>query len=100
MPKSAFAANSQAKLCALALIADLAGLPAPQPTLLNTCYSLVSPSQAISVSGVYGLAGDRLSALSEGSSPVTGDDALREREAVDATHWYRSILADSFGQRA
>ena len=97
MPKSAFAANSQAKLCALALLADLAGLPAPEPALVNTCYSLVSPTQAISVSGLYGLAGDRLSALSEGSSPVTGDDTLREREAVDAGHWYHSILADSFG---
>ncbi|MCW5581913.1 MAG: FCSD flavin-binding domain-containing protein, partial [Luteimonas sp.] len=98
MPKSAFAANSQAKLCALALLADLAGRPAPEPRLLNTCYSLVAPEQAISVSGRYGLAGDRLSALSEGTSPVTGDDALREREAVDAAHWYRSIVADSFGQ--
>ena len=98
MPKSAFAANSQAKLCALALLADLAGRPPPDPKLVNTCYSLVSPSQAISVSGLYGVAGDRLSALAEGTSPVTGDGALREREATDARHWYRSIRADSFGR--
>ena len=99
VPKSAFAANNQGKLCALALLADLLDLPPPQPRLLNTCYSLLSPAQAISVSGVYGVAGDRLSALHEDTTPVTADDAVREREARDAQRWYRSILADSFGQR-
>ncbi len=100
MPKSAFAANSQAKLCALAILADLLGQPAPEPRLINTCYSLIAPDQAISVSGVYAAIETRLSALAEGTSPVIADDGLREREAVDAWHGYRSLLADSFGQRA
>ncbi len=100
MPKSAFAANSQAKLCALAILADLLGQPAPEPRLINTCYSLIAPDQAISVSGVYAAVETRLSALAEGTSPVIADDSLREREAVDAWHGYRSLLADSFGQRS
>lgn len=97
MPKSAFAANSQAKLCALALLADLLERPPPEPRLINTCYSLITDNQAISVSGVYGSSGDRLSALAEATSPVMADDAVREREAVDAWHGYRSLVADSFG---
>lgn len=98
MPKSAFSANSQAKLCALAIAASLSGREAPVPRLINTCYSLIAPDQAISVSGLYGLAGDRLSALAEGMSPLVADAALRRREAVDARHWYHSIMADSFNQ--
>src|SRR4030095_1832356 len=43
MPKSAFAANSQAKVCAAAVATLLAGGMPPSPKLINTCYSLVAP---------------------------------------------------------
>lgn len=97
MPKSGFSANSQAKLCAAAIAASLSGAPAPDPQLLNTCYSLLGEHQAISVSGLYGAVNGRLSALSEGMSPLSGDPALRAREADQAQAWYRSITTDSFG---
>ena len=43
MPKSAFAANSQAKVCAIALVRLFRGIR-PEPTVLaNTCYSYLSP---------------------------------------------------------
>ncbi|MCK9194325.1 MAG: FCSD flavin-binding domain-containing protein, partial [Nevskia sp.] len=97
VPKSAFAANSQAKLCASAVAARLNGWPAPEPRLLNTCYSFVSDTQAISVSAFYGAVDGRISVLSDGVSPLTGDTALRELEAEQAKAWYVSITADSFG---
>jgi sulfide dehydrogenase [flavocytochrome c] flavoprotein subunit len=97
MPKSGFSANSQAKLCAASIAAALSGRPAPDPQLLNTCYSLVGENAAISVSGFYGAINGRLSAISEGMSPLSGDVALREREARQAHAWYDSITADSFG---
>lgn len=97
VPKSAFAANSQAKLCASAIAARLNGWPAPEPRLLNTCYSFVSDTQAISVSAFYGAVDGRLSVLSDGVSPLTGDTALRELEAEQAKAWYAGITADSFG---
>lgn len=97
MPKSGFSANSQAKLCAAAIAAALSGKPPPDPQLLNTCYSLVGESAAISVSGYYGAINGRLSAISEGMSPLSGDAALRELEARQAHAWYASITADSFG---
>ena len=53
MPKSAFAANSQAKVCAAALAKLLAGEKPEEPRLINTCYSLVAPDYGISVAGVY-----------------------------------------------
>ena len=53
MPKSAFAANAQAKVCAAAIVELLAGRKPVDPILINTCYSLVAPDYGISVAGVY-----------------------------------------------
>jgi sulfide dehydrogenase [flavocytochrome c] flavoprotein subunit len=97
MPKSGFAANSQAKLCAGAIAAALRGLGAPDPRLLNTCYSLVSADEAISVSGSYAAAGGQLAIVSESRSPLAGDVELRRTEGSQAMAWYDAITADSFG---
>src|SRR5262249_18829065 len=42
MPKSAFAANSQAKVCAAAVARLVTGGAPSVPKLINTCYSLVA----------------------------------------------------------
>ena len=65
MPKSAFAANSQGKARAAALIADLAGSPRPDPVLPNTCYSLVAPDAGIAVVGSYAVKGGRMESSSQ-----------------------------------
>jgi NADPH-dependent 2,4-dienoyl-CoA reductase/sulfur reductase-like enzyme len=52
MPKSAFAANSQAKTCAAAVARLLTGAVPSVPKLINTCYSLVAPDYGISIAGV------------------------------------------------
>ncbi|MBE9562278.1 MAG: NAD(P)/FAD-dependent oxidoreductase, partial [Proteobacteria bacterium] len=51
MPKSAYAANSQAKICAQAVTASLRGVEMVNPTFINTCYSVVGDEFGISVSG-------------------------------------------------
>ncbi len=53
MPKSAFAANAQAKVCAAAVAKLLRGETPAEPKLINTCYSLVAPDYGIYVAGVY-----------------------------------------------
>lgn len=100
MPKSAFAANSQAKLCAAAIAAALDGRPAPDARMINTCYSLVAHDAAISVSGFYSAASGRIAIVSEGISPPSPDGDLRQREAAQAHDWYESISTDSFGPHA
>jgi sulfide dehydrogenase [flavocytochrome c] flavoprotein subunit len=101
MPKSASSANSQAKHCALAIIAALAGRVPPSPVLHNTCYSLIAPDYGISVSGIYRLdAGELHDTPGGGGTSPTSASASREFRAREARHagdWYRSILADSFG---
>lgn len=97
MPKSAFSANSQAKLVALSIAAELAGRPAPEPKLVNTCYSLLAPDYGISVGGLYGVVSGRLSTLNDGMSPPGASREVRAREALYAHEWYEQITRNTFG---
>src|SRR5215510_5029245 len=98
MPKSAFSANNQAKVCAAAIVALLHGTAVAEPVLMNTCYSLVAPDYGISIAGVYHVAEDKITAVagSEGVSPVDAPDEVRQREAEYARSWYANITADVF----
>jgi NADPH-dependent 2,4-dienoyl-CoA reductase/sulfur reductase-like enzyme len=99
MPKSAFAANSQAKTCAAAVATLLAGGTPPAPKLINTCYSLVAPDYGISVAGVYQPANGQLAdvAGAGGVSPAGAPRAARAAEAGLAEAWFRTITAEVFG---
>jgi sulfide dehydrogenase [flavocytochrome c] flavoprotein subunit len=99
MPKSAFSANAQAKVCADAVIDLLAGRAPETPKLINTCYSLVAPGYGISIAGVYHPAGGVLADVegAGGISPVDASMALREQEALHAADWYRTITRQVFG---
>ncbi len=99
MPKSGFSANSQAKVCAAAIVAALRGDPIPEASYANTCYSLVGPDYGISVSAVYALTDSAIAAVkgAGGLSPSDADPAFRAREAAYARGWYSSITADTWG---
>ena len=99
MPKSAFAANAQAKVCAAAIVARLAGREAVEPKLVNTCYSLLSPDYGITVAGVYRPDKGVLAEVpgSGGVSPLDADAAFRAREALYAEGWFRTITGEVFG---
>lgn len=97
VPKSAFAAHSQAQLCALTIAARLRGDALPEPRLINTCYSVLAPNYAISVSAVYAPADAGFGAQHSGMSPLQGDAALRESEYHQAREWYAHITQACFG---
>jgi len=100
MPKSGFAANSQGKVCAAAIVSALYGKKMPEPSYVNTCYSLVSPDYGISVAAVYRYSSDKGIYKVEGSggvSPADADAMFRKQEARYAKGWYDSIVSDSFG---
>lgn len=99
MPKSGFAANSQAKVCAAAIVSDLHGVTLPEPSYVNTCYSLVSPDYGISVAAVYRYSKDKGIYKVKGSGGVSPKDAnaeFRKKEARYAVGWYDSITYDAF----
>jgi hypothetical protein len=100
MPKSAFAANSQAKACAAAVARLLSGATPSTPKLINTCYSLVAPDYGISVAGVYqpSASGQIIDVPGSGGvSPAQAPRATRAAEAVLAEAWFRTIAAEVFG---
>ena len=99
MPKSAFAANSQAKTCAAAVARVLAGGTPAAPKLINTCYSLIAPDYGISVAGVYQPTGGQLADVpgSGGVSPAGASRESRAAEAILAEAWFRTITTEVFG---
>jgi sulfide dehydrogenase [flavocytochrome c] flavoprotein chain len=99
MPKSAFSANAQAKVCAAAVVDLLAGRTPVQPKLINTCYSLVAPDYGISVAGVYAPVNGVLTDVpgAGGLSPIEAPRAERAAEALFAEGWFNTITAEVFG---
>ena len=99
MPKSAFAANAQAKVCALAIARLLEGGTPDDPRLINTCYSLLAPPYGISVAGIYRPAKGLLTDIPDagGTSPLDAPDSFRAQEAANADAWFRTITHEAFG---
>jgi sulfide dehydrogenase [flavocytochrome c] flavoprotein subunit len=99
MPKSAFAANAQAKVCAEAVVELLAGGTPGEPRLINTCYSVVAPGYGISVAGVYRPVNGQLTDIAGagGTSPLDAPAAQRAQEAEYADAWFKTITGETFG---
>ncbi|MEQ8231140.1 MAG: FCSD flavin-binding domain-containing protein, partial [Gammaproteobacteria bacterium] len=99
MPKSGFSANSQAKICAAAIVAALRGESLPPPRWANTCYSLVAPDYGISIAAVYHVTDGAIAGVpgAGGVSPLDADADFRRREADYARSWYRAIARDTWG---
>ncbi len=99
MPKSAYSANSQAKVCAGAVVAMLSGKEVGVPSYVNTCYSIAGPEWGISVAGVYKIAADGKIAEVPGAgglTPMDAPDWAHKREVAYAHSWYKNIIQDSF----
>lgn len=99
MPKSGYAATSQGKVAAAAIVAMLNGGKAPQPTYVNTCYSVVKPGEGISVAKVYSYDGSKIIKVkgSGGLTPKEVDLKMRAREEKYGHSWFNNITADTFG---
>jgi sulfide dehydrogenase [flavocytochrome c] flavoprotein subunit len=100
LPKSGFAANSEAKACALAITALLNGRAVGRTSFNNGCYSVVGEGYAISIVAVYRLSGDRLSIEaipdSGGMSPLASSDEDHLMDAQYAYSWYNNFTRDVF----
>src|SRR5712671_6817492 len=98
IPKSASAANAEAKACAAAVANLISGAAPPTPKLLGACYNTVAPGYAFSQSGIY-QPKDGIFVEIEGSStsPVDAPREVRVREADNAQSWYKAITVDAFG---
>ncbi len=98
MPKSAFAANAHAKVCAIQVARSLSELDIEPTTLANTCYSYIDEAEAISVSGVYSSRGGVFAEVpgAGGVSPIDATASFRQREAREAADWFHAITRETF----
>jgi sulfide dehydrogenase [flavocytochrome c] flavoprotein subunit len=98
MPKSAYAANSQAKVAAAAIVARFLGREPGDPTFVNTCYSVVGEDFGISVAAVYTLdaAHNSIEEIpnSGGVSPANASPEIRKREVSYAHSWFKNVIND------
>jgi sulfide dehydrogenase [flavocytochrome c] flavoprotein chain len=98
MPKSGYAANSEAKVCAAGVAALLNGQEPGTPAYVNTCYSIVGKDWGISVAAVYKLAEDhsKITSVSGGLTPTDATPEMRAREVAYAHSWFKNITHDIF----
>jgi sulfide dehydrogenase [flavocytochrome c] flavoprotein subunit len=91
MPKSAFAADSQAKYCAAWIAAALSGRAAPEARLRNTCYSWLAQDHAVRVGAEYRLGDGVLKAVDSYISALGETAAERAGTARQSEAWYTSL---------
>lgn len=93
LPKSGHMATSQAKVCAAAVIELMQGnQPDQNPTIANTCYSMVSSTEAMHVANVY-----RFNAEKQAMVPADGGGVSAKRSEIEsafAGYWLKNILND------
>ena len=99
LPRSGSAATSQARICAAAIVAQLAGKTPPAPTLTSSCFSLLAPDYAISQRGTYRPVDGQYTESEPGTviSPLAAAREVRSKEAKDAADWYAGVTAEVFG---
>ena len=97
MPKSGFSANSQAKVCAMAMRHALTGSALFPARFRNTCWSTVAEGDTMKVGANYEASDEKI-ARTDGFISEVGESAeLRLQTREEADGWYDSITADIFG---
>lgn len=98
MPKSAFSANSQAKVLTINLINKILDRDYVEPVFLNTCYSFSREDRAFSISAWYrlNLSRDRIVSLGSKESDILATKDFRRTEAKHAYGWYETLMNDLY----
>ena len=93
VPKSGYVANSMGKAVAFSVYFSFLEKIAPEPSIINTCYSLVSRKEGISVSAVYKYNKEIKKIVSV--KGATGTSPKRSSViANNAWDWARAIWSD------
>jgi len=97
MAKSAFASNSQAKVCAFAILAALTGSERFAPHLFNTCFTLLAPDDAVTSAISYGAEPETIKVNDFFLSKIGDKAETRRAAAREANGWYAAFTHDIFG---
>ena len=96
MPKSAFAANSQAKVVAMTIRSELSGSRSFGARYRNTCWSSVAPDDTVKIGASYEPGEDKIESVDSFISSVGESRDVRTANRNEADAWYDSITADIF----
>lgn len=97
MPKSAFSANSQAKVAAMRIRGELTGSTVFPAKYTNTCWSLIAPEDGVKVGASYEPTPEKIASVDSFISATGEDAALRKATYEESLGWYSGITADIFG---
>ncbi len=96
MPKSAFSANSQAKVAAMSIRGELTKSPTFPARYSNTCWSLIAPDDTVKVGGRYEPKPDKITAAETFLSKLDETADHRKQVQTENMGWYAGITADMF----
>ncbi len=98
MPKSAFSANSQAKVVAADILTALAKKEKFEPRYRNTCWSLLAPDDNVKIGANYAPKDGKLdpsgSFVSQRGEPAD----VRKQNYQESIAWYANITAEMFAK--
>jgi sulfide dehydrogenase [flavocytochrome c] flavoprotein chain len=96
MPKSAFSANSQAKVAAMMIRGELTNARTFPARYTNTCWSLIETDDTVKVGGRYEPKDGKIAAVETFVSQKGEGAELRRQTQVENMGWYSGIIADVF----
>ncbi len=98
MPKSGYAANSQAKVAAAQIVHMLRDEPLEEPLFANTCFSRANTEYGVSIAAVYRVRDGRIVSTpgSGGVSPLDAPPMANRLEALYQESWMRAFVEDTF----
>jgi sulfide dehydrogenase [flavocytochrome c] flavoprotein chain len=97
MPKSAFSANSQAKVAAMIVRGELAKMPMFPARYANTCWSVIETDNTVKVGGRYEPKDGKITAVETFISKTGETPDLRKATQAENMGWYEGFTADVFG---
>jgi len=97
MPKSGFSANSQAKVCANAVVGELTGSRVFPARFSNTCWSLIETEDGVKVGATYEPTEEKISSTGGFVSQTDETDDIRAQTYQESLGWYDAIVTDMFG---
>jgi NADPH-dependent 2,4-dienoyl-CoA reductase/sulfur reductase-like enzyme len=98
MPKSAFSANSQAKVVAADILVQLAGKEKSPPRYRNTCWSLLAVDDGVKVGASYLPKDGKLEPFASFVSQSEESADVRKQNYQDSIAWYQTITDEMFAK--
>lgn len=96
MPKSAFAANSQAKVAAASVRGRFTGSKTFPARFQNVCWSMLDDDDSIKVGGRYAAKDGKIASVEDFVSKTGEDASVRRMTQTENMGWYEGITADIF----